>query len=139
MIGRWMVAAGFMLVSACASWPVVRSERYASPDATLEMVIVVREAPDKHREATHEVFVDIARPGENRGHFLHEEYRYLLEGALDFRVVWQSSEMVTLHIMERPLERPTAARDVAIVVFVRDETGMFHPLPIKEDSQQEVA
>ena len=137
---RWAAIAACMLVSACASWPVVRSERHASPDASLEMVIVVRESPDKRQEATHEVFVDIDRPGENKGRFLHEEYRYLLKGALGCRVLWQSSDMVTLHIFERSPERSQAARDVAIIVFVRDAaTGTFHPLQTEEDSKQEVA
>ena len=137
MMGRWMVAAGCALVSACASWPVVRAERYASPDASLEMVIVIREAPDKRQEATHEVFVDIDRPGENKGRLLHEEYRYLLKGSLDWKVIWQSSEMVTLHVFERLPDR--TSRDVAIVVFVRGPNGEFHPLLNEEELRREVA
>jgi hypothetical protein len=137
VIVRWAMAAGCALVSACASWPVVRSERFASPDASLEMVLVVREAPDRRQEATHEVFVDIDRPGENKGRFLHEEYRYLLKGTLDWKVIWQSSEMVTLHVFERLPDR--TSRDVAIVVFVREPDGDFHPLLNEEELRREVA
>ena len=138
-LARWTSLAACAVVAACASWPVVRSERHVSPDATLEMVVIVREAPDKNREATHEVFVDIARPGENKGRYLHEEYRYLLKGSLDCRVVWSSSDMVTLHILERAIDRPSATRDVAVLVFVRDGSGIFHQLQTGEETRQEVA
>jgi hypothetical protein len=137
MIGRRAAIAACVLASACAAWPVVRSERFASPDASLEMVVVIREAPDKRQEASHEVFVDIDRPGENKGRFLHEEYRYLLKGTLDWKVIWQSSEMVTLHVFERLPDR--TSRDVAIVVFVRDPNGDFHPLLNEEELRREVA
>ena len=136
MIGRRVAIAACVLASACASLPEVRSERFASPDAALEMVLVIREAADKRREASHELFVDIDKPGENKGRFLHEEYRYLLKGTLGWKVIWQSSEMVTLHVFER---LPDHNRDIAIVVYVRDGDGDFHPLLKEEELKREVA
>jgi len=137
---RAALAAACALVAACSSWPLVRTDRQESPDASLEMVIVVREAADKRQEATHEVFVDIDRPRENKGRFLHEEYRYLLKGSLVWRVVWHSNEMVTLHILEIPAQGASGEpRDVAVLVFVREPNGMFHPLRTEEESRREVA
>lgn len=138
----WAAAAlAAALLAACAG-PQVRTERYESPDRALDMVVIVREPVDPKRDGAHEVFVDIGRRGDNpSGRYLHEEYRYLLKGKLDWRVVWQSSDMVTLHLFEHPPAGSKAgARDVALMIFVRDErTGMFKPLRTEEEPPRGLA
>ena len=136
-----VAALGAVLLAACA-WPQVRTERYGSPDGALDMVVIVREPADPKRDGAHEVFVDIGRRGDNpSGRYLHEEYRYLLKGKLDWRVAWQSSEMVTLHLFEYPPGGAgTGARDVAVMIFVRDAaTGRFKPLRTEEESRRGLA
>jgi hypothetical protein len=119
----------------------VRSDRYESPDGALDMVVIVREPADAKRDAAHEVFVDIGRRGENpSGRYLHEEYRYLLKGKLGWRVAWHSADMVSLHLFESAGERKGEARDVAMMIFVRDAaTGMFRLLRTEEESRRGIA
>ncbi len=138
---RAAAALAATLLAACAL-PQVRTERYESPDGALDLVVIVREPADPKRDGSHEVFVDIGRRGDNpSGRYLHEEYRYLLKGKLDWRVVWQSSEMVTLHLFEHPLGgSPTGARDVALMIFVRDpHTGRFKALRTEEEPRRGLA
>lgn len=139
---RRAVAAALIagVVLAACAWPQVRTDRFESPDGALDLVVIVREPADPKHAGAHEVFVDIDRRGESFGRYLHEEYRYLLKGPLAWRVAWQSSDMVTLHLFEYAGERGSEARDVALMIFVRDaHTGMFRLLRTEEESRRGVA
>jgi hypothetical protein len=142
----------FVLVLACLAGlngcvsPIIRSQRQASPDEALDFVVVVSIVPGR-RERQHEVFVGIGKRGDNpAAKYLHAEYKYLLAGQLDWRVTWQSADLVTLELFEYPEgivprsgTKGPEARDVAVLVFVRDPDGegfrQIHPL---EETQRDV-
>jgi hypothetical protein len=132
-------------LNGCAS-PIIRSQRQASPDEALDFVVVVSIVPGR-RERQHEVFVGIGKRGDNpAAKYLHAEYKYLLAGQLDWRVTWQSADLVILELFEYPEgfvprsgTKGPEAREVAVLVFARDPDGeafrQIHPL---EETQRDV-
>jgi hypothetical protein len=122
--------------AGCAS-PVVRTQRETSSDQRLDFVVVVSIGPGR-RERQYEVFVGIGERGDNPAiRYLHEEYRYLLAGELESRVVWQSVDRVTLELFERT---ETGTRGIAAFVFVRDPaSGHFVQARPPEESRKDVA